>query len=131
MVHVTYRITLTEAPENSSELTDTANVTDISGNACAETISMIYNAGNLVTDSLQTDYGFTVFAEIAVAEAAAASVSATTLVAQGDAYALGINENSKAYFTVNGAPLFPMLLSLFPRRQMLPPSSASRRITVS
>ena len=39
--NVTYRITLTEAPESGTELTVTANVTDISGNACAETISCI------------------------------------------------------------------------------------------
>ena len=101
--NVTYRITLAEAPENGSELTVTANVTDISGNACAETISFVYNAGNLVTDSLKTNYGFTVSAEIAATEVAAADISATTLVSQGGAYALGINENGNAYFTVNGA----------------------------
>ncbi|MBE6951054.1 MAG: hypothetical protein E7451_06920 [Ruminococcaceae bacterium] len=93
---VTYRITLTEAPENGSELIVTANVTDISGNACAETISVICNKGNLVTDSLQTNYGFTVSADVAAAEAG-------VLVAQGDAYELGINADGYAYFTVNGA----------------------------
>ena len=94
--NVTYRITLTEAPENGSELTVTANVTDISGNKCAETISMIYNAGNLVTDSLQTNYGFSV-------SATTSATSATALVAQGEAYELGINAEGNAYFTVNGA----------------------------
>ena len=94
--NVTYRITLAEAPENKAELTVTANVTDISGNACTETISTIYNKGNLVTDSLQTDYGFSVKAEVAAADEA-------VLVSQGEAYALGINADGKAYFTVNGS----------------------------
>ena len=93
---VTYRITLTEAPENGSELTVTANVTDISGNPCAEAISLIYNAGNLVTGSLQTNYGFTVSAK-------AASLEESVLVKQGESYELGINADGNAYFTVNGA----------------------------
>ena len=93
---VTYRITLAEAPENNAELTITANVTDISGNPCTETISMVYNAGNLVTGSLQTNYGFTVSATVS-------EISAAALVAQGDAYELGINADGCAYFTVNGA----------------------------
>ena len=93
---VTYRITLAEAPANKAQLTVTANVTDISGNECTETISLIYNKGNLVTDSLQTNYGFTVSADVASADAA-------VLVAQGEAYALGINADGHAYFTVNGA----------------------------
>ena len=92
---VTYRITLTEAPENGSELIVTANVTDISGNACEKTISFVYNKGNLVTDSLQTNYGFSVSADVAA--------EAGVLVAQGEAYELGINEEGYAYFTVNGA----------------------------
>ena len=94
--NVTYRITLTEAPENKAELTVTANVTDISGNACTETISLVYNKGNLVKDSLQTNYGFTVSADVAAPEAG-------VLVAQGEAYELGINADGYAYFTVNGA----------------------------
>ena len=93
---VTYRITLTEAPAEKTELTVTANVTDISGNACANTISFDYNPGNLVTDSLTTDYGFSVKAEVAAAEEA-------VLVSQGESYALGINAEGKAYFTVNGS----------------------------
>ena len=93
---VTYRITLTEAPESGSELTVTANVTDISGNACNNTMSVVYNAGNLVTESLQTNYGFTVSAEVA-------SVEESVLVKQGESYELGINADGKAYFTVNGA----------------------------
>ena len=101
--NVTYRITLAEAPTEKTELTVTANVTDISGNACAESISMVYYPGNRVTDSLQTNYGFSVSAEIAATEVAAADVSDTVLVSQGDAYALGINAEGKAYFTVNGA----------------------------
>ena len=94
---VTYRITLTEAPENNTELTVNASgITDISGNACAAPISLIYNAGNLVTGSLQTNYGFTV-------SASTADTGAAVLVAQGDSYALGINEEGHAYFTVGGA----------------------------
>lgn len=80
--NVTYCITLAEAPENKAQLTVTANVTDISGNACTESISMVYNKGNLVTDSLQTNYGFSVKAEAAAPEAG-------VLVSQGDSYALG------------------------------------------
>ena len=101
--NVTYRITLAEAPAEKGELTVTANVTDISGNACAEPISFVYTPGNLVTDSLQTNYGFSVKAEVPSSEISVASVSATTLVSQGDAYELGVNDEGKAYFTVNGA----------------------------
>ena len=101
---VTYRITLTEAPADKTELTVTASgIADISGNACANTVGLIYNAGNVVAtgaadaaSSLQTGYGFTVSSETASTEAA-------VLVAQGAAYELGIDANGYAYFTVNGA----------------------------
>ena len=57
---------------------------------------MIYNAGNLVTGSLQTNYGFTVSATVATTENG-------NVVSQGNSYALAVNEAGYATFTVNGA----------------------------
>ena len=101
---VTYRITLTEdlADKATAEVTATG-IADIAGNACAETISFVHNTGNVVAEgaaeaanSLQTDYGFTVIAAVNTTESG-------TLVAQGSEYALGINADGTAFFTLNGA----------------------------
>ena len=101
---ITYRITLTEDLADKASVTVTANgITDIAGNPCTETISFVHNTGNVVAEgaaeaanSLQTDYGFTVMATVN-------TTSTGTVVAQGDEYALGINADGTAFFTLNGA----------------------------
>ena len=101
---VTFRITLTEAlADNAVVEVAAVNVVDKAGNACTDTISFVHNKGNIVAtgaataeNSLNSSYGFTVAATIETA-------TAGVVVAQGDAYALAINEEGKATFTVNGA----------------------------
>ena len=100
---VTFRITLTKAPADKAVIKLVpAGITDISGNHCGDQVRFVYNAGNVVATgaaeadkSLQNNYGFTVKADVATTETG-------TLVSQGDAYALGINESGNACFTVNG-----------------------------
>ena len=99
----TYRITLAEAPADNAVVEISAvNIADLAGNACTDTISFVYNKGNIVAtgaakaaDSLSGDSGFTVAATVETA-------AEGTVAAQGDAYALGINADGYATFTLNG-----------------------------
>ncbi len=109
---LTYHITLTKALADGAEVTITAkDIKDLAGNALTDkTISVVYNAGNVVVDT-------EVSAETTVAEAADAiasnngfTVAATVenaasgvVVSQGESYELGINADGYAYFTLNGA----------------------------
>ena len=100
---ITFRITLTEALADGAAVEVTAtDIEDKAGNACEGSISFVHNTGNVVAngaveaaDSLSGNNGFTVAATVETA-------TAGTVVAQGDAYALGINEDGYATFTLNG-----------------------------
>ncbi len=91
----------TLAVEEANVVVDKAgNVADSSKSFTFYTDNKAYEAvkGETVAaeDSLTTDFGFTVEAEVS-------TNNTGVLVAQGDSYKLGINEDGTAYFEVNGA----------------------------
>lgn len=98
--------------DNSVVTVTAEGVHDLAGNALEEnTASFVYHKDNLVADStglvtestvikeaqdaLNGKNGFTVSAEVY-------TISTGTVLAQGDAYALGIAEDGTAYFILNG-----------------------------
>ena len=101
---ITYRITLESALADgaAAEIVAT-DIKDLEGNACENSVVVVHNAGNVVAlgavsaaESLYSNNGFTVVADVATTETGA-------VVAQGEEYALGVNEDGTAYFTLNGA----------------------------
>ena len=106
---ITYYITLTTPMRDGREFTvETKDIKDLSGNAVAnKKVTSTFHKGNVVLDkeanaetsvskALNTNYGFTVYAE-------AENNTAKSLAKQANGYDLGINDQGKAYFTVNGA----------------------------
>ena len=111
---VTYHITLSEAPKNGTTLTVTAeDIADLAGNKVENaSASLVYHRDGLVlnaqaealegskvlsdVDALNSPNGFTVYAKVQ-------STSNGTIAAQENGYTLGIDEEGRAYFTLNGA----------------------------
>lgn len=111
----TFRLTAQESSlaDNSTVTVTAEGVQDLAGNALTEnTISFRYHKDNLVADSagpvtkqkilaeakdsFTGNNGFTVSAEVY-------TVSDGVVLAQGEEYAVGIQEDGTAYFTLNGS----------------------------
>ena len=111
---ITFRLTAEEGAltDGSRVLVTVEGLRDLAGNLMTEnTTSFVYHKNNTVTEhtalitepvvvaeaknSLTGNNGFTVSAEIY-------TVSTGTVLKQGDAYAVGINEDGTAYFALNG-----------------------------
>ena len=112
---ITYTIKLTEALEDGNTVTINAkDIKDLAGNKLEDkTITTTYHKDNKVIESdsievngskqisdaeksLNSNNGFTVSAKVTTAGKGSA-------VSQENGYDLGINEDGKAYFTLNGA----------------------------
>ena len=110
---VTYHITLADRPQSGSLITVTAqDITDLSGNtAGSASASVTYHEDGLVldaqaeglegrqelsdADSLNSANGFTVFVNLQ-------SQSSGVLAAQENGYEIGVDDEGRAYFTLNG-----------------------------
>ncbi|WP_291648285.1 discoidin domain-containing protein [Clostridium sp.] len=112
---ITYNIVLTEAPQDDKNLTIIArNIKDLAGNELVtKTTTTTYHKDSKVIEnkdidisgkkqisdvekSINSNNGFTVSAKVKTS-------SNGSVVSQSNGYGLGINEEGKAYFTLNGA----------------------------
>lgn len=109
---VTYRVTLTEEPENLSEITLAVSdkIRDLNGNACTQSASVVYRnnglvymAENVADKTELSDISFSTQNQFAVAATVQTDKTGTVIAKQDNGYILGIDADGKAYFEVNGA----------------------------